>query len=520
MCGQSALTIVSRLQSAIKPVQEMRKLPLSRASLGSCLTPSFVVPIRDQSSSLLPFLYQTRTLLSDPKTVRLFHGVNNHDRPKRTFRSTSQGQAYTDQVQRPNTDPIAFVDHHHRQIPNPLSHTGPQGQNQPSRPSTVTASEQAVFNKLIKDVSQSTTPEPDDEDILDQDELISGYDPNVDLNDIFETAIKQLRVQEEQAAKNAARSLLYATQPQQRAVDTLVYKKQALSGRVFKRPLKLADGITLGNEVETEEERARREVACDNHRNLVMKMLDGANSDVEVWQVLEKEVFSLITQLDEHMKLVEKAKKANALHAAKVRKAEAEGKDIADVKLEKGDLTKKELSRTKLTQTKAISIDNLFSILHRNYAEYCLHALRLFRRKYPTSLYAPHVLSTIKQRGPISYVLGVSTEIYNELLFLTWTQYSDLHGMADTVEEMLNQGIESNEVTIALIKGIAKRRRMGMHEFLGPVVREWWAMRVTVEGWGRLRNLFERILSEHAERVALLADEVESEDGELETDKD
>lgn len=482
--------------------------------------------IRAQSSSLLPFLYQTRTL-SEPKTARCFHEVNNHvdnyDRRRRTFCCTSQGQAYSDKVRRPNTDPILFVDPRHRQSPDTLLHIEPQRQNQPSRPSTVTASEKAVFDKLLKDVSQPTTPEPDDEDeiVLDEDEPISGYNPNVDLNSIFEDAIRQLRRQEEDAAKGAARSLLFATMPRQRAIDTLVSDgEQALSARVFKRPLKLANGTTLGNEVETEEERARLEVACDDHRTMVMHMLDSANSDVEIWQVLEKEVFSLITHLDEHTKLVERAEKEKALHAAKVRKAEAEGKDIADVKLEKGDLTKKEMSSMKLSRTKAIPIDNLVSILHRNYAEYCLNALRLLRRKYPTSLYAPQVLSTIKRRGPISQVLGVSTDIYNEILFLKWTQYSDLHGMAETIEEMFNQGIESNEVTIALIKGISKQRWMGRRSFLGPVVKEWWAMRGIVDGWKKVLKLYGRILNELAEREAMQADEAEGEDGELEIDKE
>lgn len=501
----------------------MRKAPLSKASFSSCLTSSFALQIPAQSTSLLPCHYQNRTL-SEPKT-RFFQAitnpVNNYDRRRRTFCSTSQGQAYSDKVRRPNTDPIVFVDPRHRQIPNALLHAEPERQNKPSRPSTVTASEQAVFNKLLKDVSQSTTLEPDDEDeiVLDQDEPISRYDPNVDLNSIFEDAIRQLRRQEEEAAKSAARSLLFATMPRQRAIDSLVPDgEQMLSARVFKRPLKLANGTTLGNEVETEEERARLEVACDDHRTMLMRMLDSANSDVEIWQVLEKEVFSLITHLDVHTKLVERAEKEKALQAAKARKAEAEGKDTADVKLEKGDLTKKEMSSIKLSRTKAIPIDNLLSILHRNYAEYCLHALRILRRKYPTSLYAPQVLSTIKRRGPISHVLGVSTDLYNEILFLKWTQYSDLHGMVETIEEMFNQGIESNEVTIALIKGISKQRWMGRRSFLGPVVKEWWAMRGVVNGWKRVLKIYGRILNELAERDAMLVDEAE--DGELETDKD
>lgn len=438
----------------------------------------------------------------------------------RTMCSTSQRQAYTGKVLHSNIDPIVFVDPYHKQIPNTSSQAEPQEQNQSSRPSTVTASEQAVFDRLIQEVSLPTDAELDDQDIPDQDEPLGEYDPNVDLNSIFEGAIKQLRSQQEVATKIAARRFQYTVIPMQRAIDTIISNEE-LSARVFKRPLNLADGITLQNEAETEEQRARLEITCDDHRTLIMSMLDSAKSDVDIWQILEKEVFNLITQLDEHLKLVEKAKKEKTLHAAKVRKAEAEGKDIADVKLEKRDLTKKELSRMKLTHTKAIPIDSLLSILHRNYADYCLDALRLLRRNYPTSAYAPHVLSTIKQRGPISCVLGISTDIYNEVLFLQWTQYSDLHGMADTLEEMINQGIESNEVTIALIKGIAKQRRRARRDLSGPMMKEWWSMRGTGEGWRRVHNLFVRIMSELDQREAMLVDEADSdEDGEVYREKE
>ena len=500
---------------------------MRKVSLGSYLISPFAVQTRAYSSPLLPFLYQTRTLLSEPKiTRRLLHAaknrVNNHDKRMRTFCSTSPGQVDADQARRPKADPIAFVDPDHGQIPDNLSsHTEPQAQNQPSRPSTVTASEQAVFDRLFEEVSPPTTLEPDEEDIVDQDESISGDDLGANLDSIFDDAIRRLQRQEEEAAKIASRRLLFANVPRLRAIDTLIPDgERQLSANSFIRPLKLADGTMLGDEIETEEERARLEVACKDHRALVNGMLDSADSDVQIWQVLEQEVFSLITHLDEHIKLVEKAKKEKALHAVKVRKAEAEGKDIAEVKLEKGDLAKREDSSLNLTHSKAIPLNNLLSILHRNYGECCLNALRLLRRNYPTSSYALNVLSTIKQRGSISYVLGASTDIYNETLFLLWTQYSDLHGMADMIEEMRNQGIEGNEVTRALIKGVAKQRRFGRLQLRGPVVKRYWHLRGTIEGWRRVRDLFEKITQELAEREAMLADEAESEDGELETNKE
>ena len=381
----------------------------------------------------------------------------------------------------------------------------------------MTKSEQAAFDKLLRDFPGSRD---DTDEILDPDELNAVY---VDLDTIFEDAIAELRMKREEAAAGDARKIhLGSLLQRERAIDSLVWKGEGKasteSWRLFKRPLLAGTSLeregSIG-EVSNEEERARLEVACDDHKTMVMRMFESANSDVEIWRVLEEEVFNLITHLDEHIKLVEKATKR---HAAKVRKAEAEDEDSADTKLEKRRLKKDATASVKLTETKAIPVDNLLAILNRNYAEYCLHAHRLLRRKHPTSSYGPQILATIKRRGPISYVLGVTTDIYNEVLFYQWTQYSDLHGMADTIEEMMNQGIEGNEVTIALIKGIAKQRRMGRRRaFSPPVMRQWWTMRGTVEGWKRMIHLFGRIVRSWR-KAQLRASTTGSETGELETE--
>ena len=482
---------------------------MRKASLSHYQTLPFAALKSAQSSSLLPILYQTRTLLLEPKTARRFHTFNrqvsDENTSQRTFCSTPQRQADSRNVSRHDQDPINF-DPHHREDPATPRHT------QPPRPSTVTKSEQAAFNRLIKDIPQPTTPEPDDEDFPELDELISGYDPDIDLDSIFESAINGLRRQKEQDEKDTSRRTMSSNKP---TLDNLISDEEpTLSARLFKRPLGYVDHA-LRIKVENEQERVTLEMACYDHKNLVMGMLDSANSDVEIWQVLEQEVFSLINHLNEHVRVIQRSEK---LHSAKVRKIDAEGKEGADVKLEKGDITKQKTKSDKLTRTTAIPINNLLLILHRNYADYCLHALRLFRRNHPLSSYGPLVFSTIKRRGPMSYVLGMSTDIYNEILFLQWTQYSDLHGMADTIEEMLNQGIEYNEVTMALIRGISEQRRFGIRGLLGPVVSEWWNMSGNVEGWRNMLQLSTRLRSESAERVATVTVEGQSEHRGLETD--
>ena len=390
----------------------------------------------------------------------------------------------------------------------------------------MTAAEQTAFDRLMKEVSGPTTAEEDGEDILDQEEPISGYDPNIDLDSIFEDAIKFLRLSKEQAAESAARNL---SKPvwRQRAIDIDVPdQRQALTAKLFKRPLGAATGATPWNEALTGDERERLENACDEHRTLVLGQLDWANSDEKIWQVLQEQVFRLVTRLNDDVKKTQVAEAIAANKAQKRKKARRKekraraAKDTADVIAEQLEPHEEENPSANLSKTKAIPINELLLILHRNYAEYCLHALRLFRRKHPTSLYALHVLAKIKDLGPISYVLGVSTDIYNEFLFLQWTQYSDLHGMADTMAEMLNQGIEGNDVTVALIKGIARQRRRAKRSFAGPVMKEWWYMRGNVEGWRRVEGGYQKIIGKLAERAAALGEEVESEDGALEPDRD
>ena len=525
------------------------------ASPSSYLTLPFTPQSRARSGILLPILYHTRTLLSKPKTARPFPTANRHgnnNRPRRNFGSTTQRQASAEKALRPKSDPISFVDSSHNQSSDGPSHSKPRKKKEipkrpssstipeekelssrpspriklgkkskESRPSTVTAAEQAAFDRLIKDVSEPTTSKEDGEDILDQDEPINVYDPNVDLDSIFEDAIKYLRRQEEQTAKVVARNLLLGPMWKERAIDTQGFdEEQARSTSFFERPLRLASGATLGDEPQTEDERARLEVACDEHRTLVLGKLDSADSDKQIWQVLEEHVFYLVTHLTNDIELEERK---SGVHAEKargtlLRRALNEGKDKKDVRVKGSEPKLEKNLKGNLVKTEAIPVNKILLILYRNYAEYCLHALRLFRKRHPTSSYAPHIISTIKQRGPISYVLGVSVDIYNEFLFLQWTQYSDLHGIADTIEEMLNQGIEGNDVTLTLIKGIARQRQKAMRAFLGPVMQEWWNMRGTVEAWRRVYNCYNRINDDLARRVAALADEAESEDRDSDDD--
>lgn len=440
---------------------------------------------------LLPFLYQTRTLLSPAAPYR--SNFRNASRARQHFSCHPHSRAHGSNAQGSDKNPTP--QHHH-----PYHASGgqePQTPKQRPRHSTITASEKAIFDRIFKDISQSSLEDEQPEENLEQDSLEDGpSDPYQDLNAIFEAAIRKLRHQEEQAQEGSRRSIVrFAHRPFQTALDdpASIDRSKFISRVVgdidpgFSRPLQFVDGQLVEESIgEAEESDLLLKRACDDHRHLVRGMLENASTDVEIWKVLEKEVFSLVKQLDLQMKAEKKARRAET----KKTKQEVKTNKIPSA-------AKKAL---KPTESKALTTNTLLSILQANYAHYNLYALRLWRRRHPSTPYALHILPHIKSLGPISYVLGASAGLYNEVIFLKWTQYNDVHGLADLMQEMVNQGVESNKVTLEFLRYVDNVRRKDLEGGRGEVIKAWWGLRPVREGWVRVKGFYERFRKEDIER--------------------
>ena len=471
-------------------------------SLRKALTSPSTVQLTTHSISPLPFLYHTRTLLSQPSK-----GGHKACPALQQFSCLHRKQAQNYKVSRSNL--IPFEDAIWDNPDLPFEDLESQYQAQGTRRTTITASEKAVFDRIFKDISgQSSAKEPDEDDAL-EDEHGDG-DPNEDLNSIFDAAIRELRSREEKAIKSTEKNQHLAFRPSERAIDALVGSDD-YRARTFKRPLimSMGNGVVLGQEVQTERDQQRLTKAADDHKILVSGLFERASTDVEIWRILETEIFSLVKQLNTQIQDDQKAREAErkAQEAEeRARKAKESGKEVKKLRPKK----KKEPAQTE--SSIVLQTNTLFHILQENYATYLLSALRLLRRHHPTSNYALYLLPTIKRLGPISYVLGASTGLYNEMLFLKWTQYSDLHGMADLLQEMMNRGIELNSVTMVFLARMRRRRRYGKLGRLGPVVQRWWDLRGTGEGWRRIVGLeimAKREEVERAERARLSGREEE-----------
>ena len=379
----------------------------------------------------------------------------------------------------------------------------------------MTASEKAVFDRIFKDIEQGSLGAKEEEE-YDGGEIGEAQEtdsnPFEDLNSIFEEATQRLKQEEEareQRAEGSKKPRTITKPSDRQAIGKLIHGEDISHAESVMRSIKLDNGVSLGVDTGMQGNQEELEKACEDHRTLVSMMLDRTRSDVEIWEILEKEVFDLVRQLNAHTKTEEKARKVLKREEKKLAKEKNTGKEgVASQDTDADDQTTPKMPSSKTSQSIALPTTTLFSILQSNYADCLLSALRLLRRYHPTSLYAHSILSTMKRLGPISYALGANTNIYNEILFLKWMQFSDLHGMADLMQEMIDQGIEMNEVTKVFIRRLWSKKRYGRMGRMGPVVQAWWEMRGNVEGWRRVWGIYEDVKKEDREkreREALIA---------------
>ncbi|MCJ1274031.1 hypothetical protein MMC21_001825 [Puttea exsequens] len=381
--------------------------------------------------------------------------------------------------------------------------------------------EKATFDRIYKDIERSSPADDLDEvDEGSEKEIAAGVEWNskANLESIFDAAIQ--RESETQKIKEVGKQRFIEEAPRtdarrfespgfrtgmaqkvgpERVTDELLrYKNEPGSSREFRRPLRLANGAVFGEGMDTEEHRERVKKACDDHRKLVNGMYYRARTDLEIWKLLEREVFKMLEHLNKQIEMRENFES---------------GKGTKTKGNKKKDRTTPIVSeKTRVTKTDesiAIPIDVLYAIISANYSNYLLSALRMLRRYHPSSPYCLALLPAVKRLGSISYVLAGNGAFYNELIFLRWTQYSDLHGIADLLEEMLDQGIKTNTITGMLMKRLRKEKRQAMLGRGGPVVKAWWSLRGTEEAWQRVTGAEWRIRRAEAEEDADRAKEGE-----------
>ncbi|KAI4257555.1 MAG: hypothetical protein LQ352_001620 [Teloschistes flavicans] len=422
-------------------------------------------------NTLLPFLYQTTTIQPPvplaPPTVR-----------QRSFHTTRPRQGVY--IKNHNTIPFENEDGTQEQD---LTKLNPN-EGRSERKFTITAPEKAVFDRISKAItdhqilkaSKEKDPLGDDDDEVGP-ELLGG-DDNVfsDLDAIFDEGLTKAKSLDEAKTHKATgeRPLKRPYLALRPIVDT--------KARTLERSMFIGDGY-----------RKDIAVAVADHHRKVLAIFDAAKSDREIWNTLETEVFTLIKKYDS---LEKKA-------TGQQEQAEKPTRKAGRPKVNKPATT--DARKTKSLHAAAAESDDeetLYAILSSNFGGYCLTAQRHLRRSYPTSPYCMSLLPAIKRLGPMSHALAASVDLYNEILFLQWKEYSDLHGMADTIIEMGNLAIETNQTTLLILQLIRKDRNHNRRLTEDTPMRLWWTMAPVKEGWQKLKNL-SRMMVEEREQARM-----------------
>ena len=180
------------------------------------------------SNSLLPFLYQTRTLQAKPFSRKARQPSSYVPRHHRSFYTTPRLQAPDGRPRRDQNIPFEGIP----SLPDGSSPAAsePLSFLKPDRKSTITASEQAIFDRIFADLSQPSSNEDPADEIID-DGLDDQVEDGNDLQSIFDGAIKNLRLQEERYAETEERNRLkFASSPPVRAIGG-ISDKDSIWGR-------------------------------------------------------------------------------------------------------------------------------------------------------------------------------------------------------------------------------------------------------------------------------------------------
>ncbi|KAF7563295.1 hypothetical protein G7046_g825 [Stylonectria norvegica] len=388
------------------------------------------------ASSYLPFLYQTRTLQRGCRVpippIRLFF-------QRRTYAVETAKLIRSD-----NSIPFELDEEDHiNAVDAEDGAEGPQ--------STITPSEAEVFKGIFDEISQGRMPKakkrPEAPDAQSNDPLNrfkqgahsqlagQGFDQKRPATSIME----QVRVTQfgEEFLQRYPKSLRKAAE--------LALGKFELAPQ---RPkTKLRDMTKLDAEEATKlAEWARYERVREAEKQRVATLMGSCVNDVELWEVMEKEVFSLPRKLDitgriaavPKPKTTRKSKKLATPKAPLQSLSPAELQGQAAVLAASGEPNKDGLKATE---------EKLIMDVHGPlYSHFITTGLDLLDTAFPLpSPLAFKILPRIRSLGLPSFVLGVSTPFLARLARIHWNRFGDASSAFEMLEEMKSVGLYADE---------------------------------------------------------------------------
>ncbi|KAH7355582.1 hypothetical protein BKA66DRAFT_368669, partial [Pyrenochaeta sp. MPI-SDFR-AT-0127] len=375
------------------------------------------------SKTLLPFLYQTYTIQQWKPAARPI--------ARRPFTSRSKNN---------ESDDIPFEDD---SLPPAIDAI------EPARKTTITGSERAAFEKLYKTFNTQGKAKSDNEHIVELDQIADEYyeddeeHPPPSLDKVFDQVLKG------EPRWRGSRSANQRTQVKSKKSEEV----QAAANS----PLSPRTSKTQSRRKDAKAEAARIKELKLAERERVDKLLQTAQTDRELWKILEREVFEQVRKLD-----LDGTKK---------------GKDQQS--------TKPNTTNRKLKSDPTASDPR---ILFQNYQHHLITALLSLRTAFPSSTLPLSLLPTIKSLGRSSYALGATTTLYKHLLRTAWLQQSSYTQIDQLLIDMDNGAIEFDDSILDVLDAVIKEHDMARSGRLGREMQMVYSMDQFLEGIRKVKQ--------------------------------
>lgn len=411
-----------------------------------------------EHSALLPFLYQTRTIRRQYVTARQGAVDDASDsmtqKPKRQRQRSREGRASGNECQRrpysqrendrsSGGERVDFV---------PFEGRGGLDAHAELDGSTITPRERKAFEGLFRLKQQRSEDAAEEERAPKEKETRAETSRSKRersaLDDIMDPESKEGQL------SSATLEPLAKEGPEQRTQQR-------------KSP---AQRVAFNNAAKTE----LREIS---------RLFDAAQTDVEVWNILQQKVFSRVIALNLDSPSPKPIK-------PKTSKANASKKDSKP------------------------PVHTDLDVLTLTLPHHLISATRTLTQSFPASPLPLALLPHLRHLGPTAFALGTSTPLYNQHMRLLALRHGDIDGIVSTLKEMDAQVYAFDGVSEEIVEGVLARRGQVHRGVWGSGLDSWWrgeGMRRRVGrlvGWAkkvrgrREEEALRRARNEEALRVA------------------
>ncbi|PKS12319.1 hypothetical protein jhhlp_001619 [Lomentospora prolificans] len=381
------------------------------------------------SSTLLPFLYQTRTLQRAVRPLLLPRLVRPvHSSPRR--------------IKRPDEDSIPF-----EFGPDQADAAAAAARSKQRQISTMTEAEKRVFDEIFGSITkrrrQFGAP-------------LSGIAPN-DLHADEQAGPMRSPILPGAATAETAEDkdwtredilMMYPPALRRAAEIALGLQQETPEGEIADEqysniPVQVEESEDMHKLEEAKAaERAALMALHKEEKARVLAEMQACKTDIDLWELMEREVFSMVDRLG-----------IGAPKPAEQPETNADKKKKKKQKKKKGAEAKSSVRAPPKSATADLSMDRYGPLYSMHLLSGLRHLDRGFARTSPLAL---AVLPRILELGMASYVLGVSTRFYNELMSIYWYRYNDSDSVMRLLREMERAGMSGDSQTLRLLDSVVE----------------------------------------------------------------